>query len=107
MPPERREHIYASDTGRLVVLLSAFWWFASLVLMTLSLVLLHATWTGKERVLWIGKKTATQRGERHNPQRQPVQQSNIVVGYTGFFMGLMIIVILVFRKTVNLWMLSS
>ena len=107
LPPKGKERMYAADTSRLAVSLSAFWWFASLLLISLSLVLLHATWTGKEVGFWIGRRTATRHGEIHNQQRQPSQQPNIVVGYIGFLTGLMIIVILVSRTTLTLRMLSG
>jgi hypothetical protein len=79
----------------MVIWLSVFWWFASLVLISLSLVLLRATWTGREVAFWIGKEAVAQGREEHNPQRRPVQLSNTVVGYIGFFTGLMAIFILV------------
>lgn len=83
------------DTARMVVVLSAFWWIASLVLITLSAVLLHATWTGQERVFSIGKKAATEREDAPRPRCSKARTSNIVVGYVGFSVGLVIIFILV------------
>lgn len=99
--------MFAADTSRLMISLSAFWWFASLVLITLSLVLLHATWTGREVAFRVGGEAATQPRARHNPKHQPGQQSNIVVGYIGFFTGLIIILVLVSQTTLTLRLLSG
>ena len=99
--------MFAADTSRLAMSLYAFWWCASLVLITLSLVLLHATWTGREVTLRVGRKNATQLGASQNPKRQPSQQSNLVVGYVGFFTGLTTIFILVSQNTIAMRMISA
>jgi hypothetical protein len=77
------------------------------VLIILSLVLLHATWTGREIAFWVGRETATERGKRHSPKRQRSQQFSIVVGYIGFLTGLTTIIILVSETTLTLRMLSG
>jgi uncharacterized membrane protein YhaH (DUF805 family) len=99
--------VFAADTSRLAMSLYAFWWLASLVLITLSVVLLRATWTGREVAFRVGGKTATQYRERHNPKRQPGQQSNIVVGCLGFLTGLIMVFILVSQTTLTMRMLSA
>ena len=69
-------------------------WFASLVLMAVSLVLLGKTTAGRGAVLRIGGEALAQRGEGHDKQRQPLRLSDIVVGYTGLLVGVVLVVLL-------------
>ncbi|MDM8001005.1 MAG: hypothetical protein QUS33_13725 [Dehalococcoidia bacterium] len=83
------------DTSQMMVLLTAFWWVTSLVLITLSTALLHWTWTGRERAFSIGKKAMTEPEGTSNPEHPMAKTSDMVVGYVGFFVGLVIVFALV------------
>ena len=76
--------------------MSVFWWFVSLVLIILSVMLLFAALTGRDGVLQIGEKAIAEgRKERHTQPRS-VKLSRVLLACIGLTVGVAIVVVLVF-----------